>query len=89
MYHNSDHNTTVFLDVTLCLPVLSTPHLGRNDLQVKVKFTPEKTTRDQKGEERYSSTLSLTSVLDGVGGQGHVLAALPPVKTPGTHSIGG
>ena len=26
----------------------------------------------------YSSTLSLTSALDGVGGQGHAQAALPP-----------
>jgi hypothetical protein len=29
----------------------------------------------------YSSTLSLTTALDGVGGQRHVPAALPPVKT--------
>jgi len=29
----------------------------------------------------YSPTLSLTSVLDGVGGQRHALAALPPGKT--------
>ena len=33
------------------------------------------------GEYRYSSTLSLTPVLDGVGGQRHVAAALPPGKT--------
>ena len=29
----------------------------------------------------YSSTLSLTSVLDGVGGQRHAPASLPPGKT--------
>ena len=29
----------------------------------------------------YSPTLSLTSALDGVGGQRHALAALPPGKT--------
>jgi len=29
----------------------------------------------------YSSTSSLTSVLDGVGGQSHALVALSPVKT--------
>ena len=29
----------------------------------------------------YSSTLSLTSALDGVGGQRHAPAALPPGKT--------
>jgi hypothetical protein len=32
-------------------------------------------------EYRYSSTLSLTSVVDGVGGQRHASAALPPGKT--------
>jgi hypothetical protein len=36
----------------------------------------------------YSSTLSLTSALDGVGGQRHALADLPPGKRPGTHYIG-
>ena len=30
---------------------------------------------------RYTSTLSLTSALDGVGGQRHVPAALPPGKS--------
>jgi hypothetical protein len=29
----------------------------------------------------YSSTFSLTSALDGVGGQRHAPATLPPVKT--------
>jgi hypothetical protein len=38
-----------------------------------------------EGERRYSSTLSLTSALDGVGGQRHAPAALPPGKRPGTH----
>ena len=32
-------------------------------------------------QKRYSSTLSLTSELDGVGGQRHAPAALPPGKT--------
>jgi len=32
----------------------------------------------QEGEYRYSSTLSLTSALDGVGGQLHVPASLVP-----------
>ena len=31
-----------------------------------------------KTGHEYSSTLSLTSALDGVGGQRHALAALPP-----------
>ena len=33
------------------------------------------------GEYKYSSTLSLTSALDGVGGQHHAPANLPPGKT--------
>jgi len=37
----------------------------------------------------YSSTVSLTSALDGVGGQRHAPAALPPGKWPDTHCIGG
>ena len=35
----------------------------------------------------YSSTLSFTSVLDGVDGQRHAPAALPPGR-PGNHCIG-
>ena len=42
-----------------------------------------------EGEYRYSSTLSLTSVLDGVGGQHHTPAALPPGKRSGTDCVGG
>jgi hypothetical protein len=43
-----------------------------------------------EGEYRYSSTLSLTSALDGgLGGQLHAPTALPPAKTPSTHCIGG
>ena len=33
-----------------------------------------------EGEERYSSTISLTSALDGLGGQIHASAALDPGK---------
>jgi hypothetical protein len=33
--------------------------------KVKVKFTLEQATKAQRGEKRYSSTLSLTSALDG------------------------
>jgi len=41
------------------------------------------------GEKRYSSTLSLTSALDGVSGQRKTPAALPQGKRPCTHYIGG
>ena len=53
-------------------------------VKLKVKFTLEQATKVQ----RYSSTLSLTSALDVVGGQRHAPAALPPVKTR-THCTGG
>ena len=43
--------------------------------------TLEQVTKAQKGEQRYSSTLSLTSTLDGISGQRHAPAALPPGKT--------
>jgi len=39
-------------------------------------------------EKRYSSTVSLTSALDGVGGQRHAPAALP-LERSGTHFIRG
>jgi hypothetical protein len=42
-----------------------------------------------EGEETYNSTLSLTSVLDRVGGQRHPSAALCPANRLGTHSVGG
>ena len=52
-------------------------------LQVKVKviFALEEATKTQGGEKSYSSALSLTTALDGVGGQRHAPAALPPEKT--------
>ena len=50
-----------------------------------VKFALEKVTKVRpKGQYRYSSTLSFTSALDGVGGHRHA-----PVERPGTHCAGG
>jgi len=46
-------------------------------VKVKVKVILEQATKARRGEQRYSSTLSLTSVLDGVDGQRHAPAALP------------
>jgi hypothetical protein len=37
--------------------------------------------KSPRGHYRYTSTLSLTSALNGVGGQRHVQLALPPVKS--------
>ena len=59
------------------------------DGQGKGKVHPRTGHEDPEGEYRYSSTLSLTSALDGVGGQSHAPAALPPGKRVGTHFIGG
>ena len=54
----------------------------------KVNFTPEQATKAQRGSRGYSSTLSLTSALDGVGGQRHALPALP-LERPGANCTGG
>jgi len=58
---------------------------GRN---VKFKVHPVTGHEGREGEYMYSSTLSLTSALDGVGGQRHAPASLPRGR-PDTHSIGG
>jgi hypothetical protein len=48
---------------------------------ITFKFHPRTGHEGPEGEKRYSSTLSLTLALDGVRGQRHVPAALPPGKT--------
>jgi hypothetical protein len=42
----------------------------------------------KEGEQIYSSTFSLTSALQWVGGQSHAPANLHPVVRPGTHRTG-
>jgi len=42
-----------------------------------------------QGKQKYSSTISLTSALDGVGGQLHAKTTLTPEKRPGTYCTGG
>ena len=42
----------------------------------KVKFTLEQAMMAKRVEERYSSTVSVASALDGVGGQRHTPSAL-------------
>ena len=54
----------------------------------KGKVHPRTGHERPEGKQRYSSALSLTSALDGVGGQRHPPGALHPVR-PGTHCIGG
>ena len=43
----------------------------------------------QRGKQKYTSTLSLTSALDRVGCQCHAPTALPPGKRQGIHCTGG
>ena len=57
-------------------------------LTVKVKVHPRRGHEDPEGQYSYSSTFSLTSALDGVGGQRNSSAALPPRKRLGTHCVG-
>jgi hypothetical protein len=54
----------------------------------KGKGRPRTGHKGPEGEKRYSFTLSLTSTPDGIGGQSHAPAALPPEKRPGNHCIG-
>jgi len=49
----------------------------------KVKFTLELAMKAKRVEERYSSTVSVSSALDGVGGQPHTPSALHPGKKHG------
>jgi hypothetical protein len=51
------------------------------NVTVNVKVTLEQATKAQRGEYRYSSTLSITSALGGVGSQRQAPAALPPRMT--------
>jgi hypothetical protein len=45
-------------------------------MSVKFKVHPKTDREDPEGEQRYGSTLSLTSALEVVGGQRHAMAAL-------------
>ena len=48
----------------------------------KGKVHPSTDNKGPEGERSCSSTLSLTSALDGVGGQHHAPTSLPPGKAP-------
>jgi hypothetical protein len=56
-------------------------HTHRDNFASKGKVHPRTGHQGPEGEQRYSSTLSLTSALNGVGGERDALAALPPRKT--------
>jgi hypothetical protein len=55
---------------------------------IKSNFCPITGHEGTEGDYMYSSTLSLTSALEAVGGQRHVLAATLLGKRPNNHCIG-
>jgi len=57
-------------------------------LEIYVKIHPKTGLKGSDVEQRYSSTLSLTSALD-VGGLRHSSAALPTRNIPDAHCTGG
>jgi hypothetical protein len=61
---------------------------GGGGIGLRVMFTPEQAIKVQRGEQRYSSTLSLTSALDGSGWLTPRSGRFTPWKKPGTHGIG-
>ena len=82
--------TIVLFDPRIFLSVLfSNSLIFGSPFKVKGKILHRTGHEGPEGEYRYSSTLSWTLALDGVGGQIHAPAALPPGRRPGTHCIGG
>ena len=64
-------------------------HFGNNTLKGKGKGHPRTAHGGPEGEHIYSSTLSSTSALDGVGGWPTPRPdRFTPGETPGTHCIG-
>ena len=80
---------TVTLDITtqcVSLQTVYTKHPTQINKDRTEKYSnlykfPKNRPRMSRREQMYSSTLSVTSALDGVSGQGHAAAALPPGKT--------
>ena len=70
------------------MPWIKTAHSTEKVQEnVKLQLIIEQAMKAQK-REKYNITLPLNSVLDGLGGQRHALAALPQEK-PGNHCTGG
>ena len=65
------------------------PAVRALDTAGEFKVHPRTGHEGTEEEQRYSTTLSLTSALYGVGGQRHTPAAIPLGKRPSIHSIGG
>jgi hypothetical protein len=62
-------------------PIMLTDMMKGTKAKVKGKFYPRTGYEAPDGEQMYSSTLSLTSALDGVGGQHYAPATLVLGKT--------
>ena len=68
---------------------INTLHKGDNDDDNnKGKYHPRTVHEGLHREQMYSSTLYLTSMLEGMGGQRHTPAALPQERAV-THCVGG
>jgi len=75
--------------VQVCLEALSALFFGTfvtTYRTIRIKFTLEQAIKAQRWNR---GRASLTSVLDGVGGQCHAPAAVPLENRPGTHCTGG
>jgi len=68
------HGATIKISNIYCVRNLTCKSNGTGTVH------PNTGHEDPEGEVRYSATLSLTSALDGVGGQRHAPAALPTEK---------
>jgi hypothetical protein len=84
------HHLSFRFSLRLVLRVAANTHrMRRVRVETKNEVLSRRGHEDPEGEQRYSSILSLTSVLDGVSVQRLTPAALPPGKRAGTHCIGG
>ena len=81
-------STDVIFKIPCNLNCFSNKRPHEIKVKIKVKFTQEQATKNQRGGYRYSPALSLTSAIDGVGGQRHAPTALARER-PGTNCIGG
>jgi hypothetical protein len=89
-HHYTDFDSTLYtdkLDIAQTL-LYNKPFENFYKVQLQIiskikfqKFTLQQATKAQRGEERYSSTPSLTPALEWGGWSSHAPAALPPVKS--------
>jgi hypothetical protein len=78
-YRTIPYRTVPYRNCTLNVFLFNVKNL--NDCKGKGKIRPRTIHEGPEAENRYRSTLSLTSTLDGEGGHRYTPAALPPGKT--------